>query len=107
MGFMNCIILTRFLEDFSHAFYEMSNVLLESLLYDTLKMAARVTETCRCNRYKCIAEHLLKCAFLCLCKKINCAVYLTAFDVRVTGDKDIELNRCFCTSVCGYPTHNR
>jgi hypothetical protein len=42
--------MTRILKDFSHAFYVMTNVLLVSLLYDTLKMVTRVTETCPCNK---------------------------------------------------------
>ena len=38
------------LEGFSHVFYVTTDVLLVSLLYETQKMAARVTETCGCNK---------------------------------------------------------
>jgi hypothetical protein len=34
---------------FSDAFYVMTKLLLVSLLYDTLNMVKRVTETCRCD----------------------------------------------------------
>ena len=42
--------LARILQDSSHAFYVINNVLLVSLLYDTLKMVTRVTETCWCGK---------------------------------------------------------
>ena len=38
--------MTRILEDFSHAFYVITSVLLVSLLYDNLKMVTRVVEMC-------------------------------------------------------------
>jgi hypothetical protein len=59
---------TRMLEDFCHAFYLITSVFIVSLQYDTLKMAARVTETCQRN---CIVEHLRNCAFVGFYKKIS------------------------------------
>ena len=42
--------LTRILQDFSQAFYVITNILFVFLLYDTLKMVTRVTETCWCDK---------------------------------------------------------
>jgi hypothetical protein len=46
----HCSQPTRILEDFCEAFYVITSVLLVSLLYDSLKMITRVTETSRCNK---------------------------------------------------------
>ena len=33
-----------------------------------MKMVTGVTETCQCNKWDCIAEHLRNCAFVGLCR---------------------------------------
>ena len=76
----HCNQLTKILEDFSHTFNAITNVLLVSLPYDTLNMFTRLTETCRYNTHKCIAEHLRNYVFVDFLKKINspkCTVWNT------------------------------
>ena len=64
-------VLTGILQDFSRAFCVLINIFLVFLLYDTLKMVTRVTETRRCNEQIYIAEHLNICAFAGVCKRIG------------------------------------
>jgi hypothetical protein len=61
----------------SDAFYVMTNVFLVFLLCDTLKMVTRVTETCRCDKENCTAEHLGNCTFVGFYKKFSLTVCIS------------------------------